>query len=150
MKKEEEEDEVPARGRRRRKDSGQQRGRGRSWTAEEEALFREALELHGRDWKRCAEHIGTRDSKAVTSHAQKHFVKLCIQGKPVPEKVAETGRGYTLSGKLLDPDSTSAYAYGFRKETIRAMAPDQYSTVSAGIMMDKLDSKEDSFLEQVC
>lgn len=26
--------------------------------------------LHRRDWKRCAEHVGTRDHRAFTSHAQ--------------------------------------------------------------------------------
>eukprot|EP00210_Caulerpa_lentillifera_P000275 g268.t1 len=145
--KHEDEEKRPS-GRRRRKDTGQHRGRGRPWTTEEEELFREALELYGRDWKRCAEHIGTRDSKAVTSHAQKHFVKLCIIGKPVPEKVAESGLGYTLSGRLLDPDSRSAHAYGFRKETIKALAPDEYATVSAGIMVEKLDVKAEEEEEE--
>ena len=28
---------------------------------------------------------------------------------------AESGAGYTLSGKLLDPQSAAAKAYGFRK-----------------------------------
>ena len=82
-----------------------------SWTEEEEVLFREALVLHGRDWRACAEHVGTRDHRAFTSHAQKHFIKLCLQGKPLPKKVAETGAGYTLSGKPLDPNSAAAKQY---------------------------------------
>ena len=44
----------------------------------------------------------------VTSHAQKHFIRLYQQDKPLPLKVQETGEGYTLSGKPLDPNSAAA------------------------------------------
>ena len=54
--------------------------------------------------------------RAFTSHAQKHFIKLLLRGEEVPEKVAESGRGYTLSGKPLDPNSSSAAAYGLKPE----------------------------------
>ena len=43
--------------------------------------------MFGRDWKLCAEHLGTRDSKQFTSHAQKHFIKQCLHGLPLPPKV---------------------------------------------------------------
>ena len=43
-------------------------------------------------------HIGTRDARAVSSHAQKHFIRLYVDMKPLPPKVAESGLGYTLSG----------------------------------------------------
>jgi hypothetical protein len=68
----------------------------------------------GRDWKACAEHVGTRDSRAIASHAQKHFIKLCIRGELLPARVAQSGAGYTLSGKPLDPESAAAKAYGFK------------------------------------
>eukprot|EP00887_Chlorella_sp_A99_P000761 scaffold5.g761.t1 len=57
-------------GRRKRKDVGQQRAAARTWTDEEERLFQEALALHGRDWRACAAHVGTRDHKAIASHTQ--------------------------------------------------------------------------------
>ena len=41
-----------------------------------------------------------------------HFIKLYKENKPLPAKVAESGEGYTLSGKPLDPDSAAARAYG--------------------------------------
>lgn len=44
---------------------------------------------------------------------------LCSQGKPLPEKVRESGSGYTLSGKPLDITSAAARAYGFRPDTIQ-------------------------------
>ena len=149
-----EQQELSATGRRKRKDTGTNRAQSRGWSEEEERLFGEALDLHGRDWKAAAAHVGTRDARAFTSHAQKYFIKLaiagkpcstkfwtfdsamhpvglayhsavllhilqrCIAGKPVPAKVAETGTGYTLSGKPLDPTSAAARAYGLKPEIL--------------------------------
>lgn len=113
-----EQQELSATGRRKRKDSGTNRAQSRGWSEVEEKLFLEALELHGRDWKAAATHVGTRDARAFTSHAQKFFIKLAIAGKPVPTKVAESGSGYTLSGKPLDPTSAAAKAYGLKPEVL--------------------------------
>ncbi|KAK9837556.1 hypothetical protein WJX74_000097 [Apatococcus lobatus] len=46
------------------------------WTDEEHGLFLEALELHGRAWRRIEEHIGTKTAVQIRSHAQKFFSKL--------------------------------------------------------------------------
>lgn len=105
--------------RRKRKDTGQARTAARPWTEEEERLFTEALTMFGRDWKQCAEHIGSRDHRAVASHAQKYLIKMLLQGEELPERMAETGRGYTLSGKPLDPNSSAARAYGLRREAFQ-------------------------------
>mmetsp|Transcript_16752 Transcript_16752/g.34337 ORF Transcript_16752/g.34337 Transcript_16752/m.34337 type:complete len:583 (-) Transcript_16752:589-2337(-) len=114
--------EYTASGRRKRKDAGKaMRKKPRAWTEDEERLFREALKLYGRDWKKCAAHVGTRDAKAFTSHAQKYFIKLCLQGKPLPRAVAKSGEGYTLSGKPLDPNSAAARAYGFKPDSLEKL-----------------------------
>lgn len=76
-----EQQELSATGRRKRKDTGTNRAQSRGWSEEEEKLFGEALDLHGRDWKAAAAHVGTRDARAFTSHAQKYFIKLAIAGK---------------------------------------------------------------------
>ena len=102
--------------------AGTAREKARGWSADEERLFLEALNAHGRDWKACAAHIGSRDVRAVTSHAQKHFIKLCLAGQRVPARVAESGEGYTLSGKPLDPGSAAARSYGLKPELL-ARAP---------------------------
>lgn len=62
----------------------------------------------------------TRDSHAIRSHAQKHFIKLYRDDLPLPDKVIESGAGYTLSGKELDPDSAAARPYlkGKRKSLV--------------------------------
>ncbi|QDZ21120.1 histone H2A deubiquitinase [Chloropicon primus] len=113
--------EYSATGRKKRKDAGKLRTPPRAWTPEEERLFREALKLYGRNWKECASHVGTRDQRSFTSHAQKYFIKMCLQGKPLPRKVAESGEGYTLSGKPLDPNSAAARAYGFKPDTLEKL-----------------------------
>ncbi|RIA88950.1 hypothetical protein C1645_825508 [Glomus cerebriforme] len=85
-----------------------------AYSDEEESLFLSGLELYGRDWKKLAEHIKTRDTNSIRSHAQKHFIKLFRDGIPLPLKVQESGKGYTLSGKELDPNSAAARPYLMR------------------------------------
>lgn len=105
--------------RQKRKDTGQVRSAARSWSEEEERNFLEGITLFGRDWKKCAEHIGTRDHRAVASHAQKYLIKKLLKGEELPGHMLETGRGYTLSGKPLDPNSAAARAYGLRPDAFQ-------------------------------
>ncbi|KAI9304588.1 hypothetical protein BJ944DRAFT_231160 [Cunninghamella echinulata] len=84
---------------------------GGVYTDAEEVLFLEGLNLYGRNWADLAKHIGTRESHSVRSHAQKHFIKLYRDNLPLPDKVKESGEGYTLSGKPLDPNSAAAKPY---------------------------------------
>ena len=65
--------------------------------------------------------MGSRDARQFASHAQKYFIKLCLSGVLLPSKVAESGTGYTLSGKLLDPQSAAAKAYGFKEGMLRGV-----------------------------
>ncbi|CAO3612059.1 unnamed protein product [Cunninghamella blakesleeana] len=84
---------------------------GGIYTDDEEKLFLEGLNLYGRDWQSLAKHMGTRESHSVRSHAQKHFIKLYRDNLPLPDKVKESGEGFTLSGKPLDPNSAAAKPY---------------------------------------
>ncbi|KAG1450865.1 hypothetical protein G6F55_009471 [Rhizopus delemar] len=81
------------------------------YTELEEKSFLEGLELFGRDWTKLQAHVATRDSNSIRSHAQKHFIKMFRDSIPLPDKVRETGDGYTLSGKPLDPNSAAAKPY---------------------------------------
>lgn len=52
---------------------GQTSGR---WTLNEHDAFLEGLKVYGREWKKVANHIPTRTSAQVRSHAQKYFAKI--------------------------------------------------------------------------
>ena len=96
----------------------------------------------GRNWKAAAAHVGSRDARQFASHAQKYFIKLCMKGVLLPSKVAESGTGYTLSGKLLDPQSAAAKAYGFREGMLRgAHGPEDSPTcISLSAIMAAQDT----------
>ncbi|KAJ2722386.1 hypothetical protein GGI07_003348 [Coemansia sp. Benny D115] len=85
--------------------------RSGAYTDEEEIKFNEGLELYGRAWGDISAHVVTRDAKSIRSHAQKYFIKLFRDKLPLPAKVLESGDGYTLSGKPLDPNSAAARPY---------------------------------------
>ncbi|KAJ2876949.1 hypothetical protein GGH93_000324 [Coemansia aciculifera] len=85
--------------------------RSGAYTDEEERMFNEGLELFGRSWGEISGHVVTRDAKSIRSHAQKYFIKLFRDGVALPAKVKESGDGYTLSGRPLDPNSAAARPY---------------------------------------
>ncbi|KAJ2438908.1 hypothetical protein GGF42_008136, partial [Coemansia sp. RSA 2424] len=85
--------------------------RSGAYTDDEERMFNEGLELFGRSWSEISGHVGTRDAKSIRSHAQKCFIKLFRDGVALPAKVRESGEGYTLSGRPLDPNSAAARPY---------------------------------------
>ncbi|KAM0906295.1 hypothetical protein ACQ4PT_016859 [Festuca glaucescens] len=57
------------------------------WTDEEHKLFLEAMQLHGRAWRRIQEHIGTKTAVQIRSHAQKFFSKV------IRESSGDSGAG---------------------------------------------------------
>ena len=127
-------------GRRKRKDTGQTRTVSRAWTDDEEKLFLEGLALHGRDWKKCAEHVGSRDHRAIASHAQKFLIKALLKGEELPGKMVDSGRGYTLSGKPLDPNCSSARSYGLKPDLFQKIVETGFLQV--GIHVTTLEMTE--------
>lgn len=57
------------------KASNKQQHSGR-WTKEEHQAFLHGLQIYGREWKKVAQQIPTRNSAQIRSHAQKYFAKL--------------------------------------------------------------------------
>lgn len=135
-----------ATGRRKRKDTGATRTASRAWSDEEEERFKEALSMFGRDWKKCAEHIGTRDARAVASHTQKFLIKALLRGEELPEAMARSGRGYTLSGKPLDPNSSAARAYGLRPKEFLKIVESGFLEVGVHVTTFEVDGGDGSTL----
>jgi len=85
------------------------RRKKRGWDEDEERRFREGLDEYGRDWKAIAVHVGNeRNASSIRSHAQVYFLKLLAERQSLPEKVKESGTGYTLSGGPLNKYSSIA------------------------------------------
>lgn len=75
-------------------DNEHQNGR---WSTEEHERFVEAIKVHGKNWKKVEECVGTRTGAQIRSHAQKFFLKL--------EKEVKT------SQKAKDTKKSSTKAY---------------------------------------
>ncbi|RKP14393.1 hypothetical protein BJ684DRAFT_5428, partial [Piptocephalis cylindrospora] len=57
------------------------------------------------------EHLGTRNTHSISSHAQKYFIKAYRDGLTLPLKIRQSGEGYTLSGAPLEKESSAARPY---------------------------------------
>ncbi|KAJ4456582.1 hypothetical protein PAPYR_8149 [Paratrimastix pyriformis] len=88
-------------------------GGGGRWTSEELHLYQQGLEIYGRDYRAVAQHIGTRTPVQVRVKTTNYFIRLLAEGKSLPEKVRQTGKGigWTLSGRPLDLDGYAARAH---------------------------------------
>ena len=74
------------------------------WSNEEHQKFIQALQLHGRDWKKIVEHVGSRSSNQVRSHAQKYFLKLHKMQAHTPQSSSSVSRNFETFLRFLNCD----------------------------------------------
>jgi len=72
------------------------------WTKEEHHRFVEAIQAHGKNWKKVEESVGTRSGAQIRSHAQKYFLKLEKE-----TKVNQKSKGGKKSSKKTSEGSIS-------------------------------------------
>jgi len=72
------------------------------WTRQEHEAFLAGLEEYGREWKKVAEKIPTRNSAQIRSHAQKYFAKLSKENQHHP----------ALAGSMTKPLHSSSNSLG--------------------------------------
>ena len=85
------------------------------WTNLEHQKFTEALKIHGKNWKKVEDYIGTRTGAQVRSHAQKFFLKvqkkLNVDKKNVIENLdnaeIEYDDGMAIDTKFEESDENS-------------------------------------------
>lgn len=101
-------------------------GQDGRWNKHEQQLFIEGLELYGKNWKKVQNHVGTRSTTQIRSHAQKYFAKLSKDVINIDNKInhkeneinaktqASTPVDSSLQYSIDDKNSMSLYM--FRKE----------------------------------
>lgn len=76
-----------------------QRGKAEGrWTMQEHQLFIHGLKIHGKNWKRLEDYVGTRTSSQIRSHAQKFFNKLIKEGADLSKYTSDYMKISELKG----------------------------------------------------
>ncbi|KAG8046044.1 hypothetical protein GUJ93_ZPchr0008g11811 [Zizania palustris] len=92
------------------------------WSDEEHERFLDALIMFGRDWKKIEEHVGTKTTIQIRSHAQKYFLKVQKLGL-----TAGLPPQYPRRRLLMQPQSSPAGSSGVAATAILHGQPQCFS-----------------------
>ena len=86
------------------------------WNSKEQKLFIEAFGLYGKDWKKVRNHVGTRTTTQIRSHAQKYFIRLRKTSSKATEQRNEVipvrkRKGITVAGSFLKSPAEAFNSY---------------------------------------
>lgn len=93
------------------------------WTEGEHRRFLEALQLHGRAWRRIQEHIGTKTAVQIRSHAQKFFTKVVRESSSGTGSNASAGAAPAIQIPPPRPKRKPAHPYPRKMDGAAAKKP---------------------------
>lgn len=111
------------------------------WSNEEHQKFLQALQLHGRDWKKIVDHVGSRSSNQVRSHAQKYFLKLHKKQANQIQSSSSVSKNFETFIRFLNCDfffrsfldmqiQTRGHPFTERSEPVTIIRDETHSTAS--------------------
>lgn len=104
------------------------------WTREEHQRFVEAIKIHGKNWKKVEEFVGTRTGAQIRSHAQKFFLRLEKELKGKQGEKENSGKATSV--RKLSDGSISTY-----HTQIGILYPNR--TISLSLLIDNFSDSED-------
>eukprot|EP00026_Physarum_polycephalum_P000623 Phypoly_transcript_00624.p1 GENE.Phypoly_transcript_00624~~Phypoly_transcript_00624.p1 ORF type:complete len:724 (+),score=178.63 Phypoly_transcript_00624:157-2328(+) len=78
------------------------------WSADEQKLFREAIDKFGKDYRKVQIHVGTRTIGQVRSHAQKYFQKQKSSTSALSTKPGQSTPGTSSSTNKHSPITSAS------------------------------------------
>jgi len=87
------------------------------WNSKEQKLFIEAFNLYGKDWKKVRNHVGTRTTTQIRSHAQKYFIRLRKASSKATEQRNEVIPVRKRKGKIVAGSFLKSPAEAFNSYT---------------------------------